>query len=105
MTIELTQEMYDAAQDEVAYMLQTDEIRSDFRNALEALLAVVNRMRSAQVDSLLVRLGERARNEARLMNALDAVKALTKDTDGGDVDGDADIPVGEIRRVLAEAGA
>jgi hypothetical protein len=38
----------------------------------------------------------------RLMNALDQIELLTKDTDGGDIDGDADIPVGEIRRVFAE---
>ncbi|WP_433731081.1 hypothetical protein ACQP2Y_21770 [Actinoplanes sp. CA-051413] len=31
------------------------------------------------------------------------VESLTKDTDGNDVDGDAEIPVGEIRRALAEA--
>jgi len=56
-----------------------------------------------EVDRLAAALEQRARNEARLMNALDAVADLTKDTDGGDIDGDADIPVGEIRRVLAEA--
>jgi hypothetical protein len=33
---------------------------------------------------------------------LDRVEALTKDTDGGDVDADAEIPVGEIRRALYE---
>lgn len=38
----------------------------------------------------------------RLTTALDAVEYLTRDTDGGDIDGDADIPIGEIRRVLAE---
>jgi hypothetical protein len=54
------------------------------------------------IESLTVEVERRARNEARLMNALDAIEALTKDTDGGDVDGDADIPVGELRRVLAE---
>lgn len=43
----------------------------------------------------------RARNEARLVNALEAIEALTKDTDGGDIDGAVDIPIGEIRRVLA----
>jgi hypothetical protein len=32
-----------------------------------------------------------------------AVWSLTKDTDGGDIDPDADIPVGEIRRVIADA--
>ncbi len=30
------------------------------------------------------------------------VELLTKDTDGCDVDGDAEIPIGEIRRALAE---
>lgn len=44
-----------------------------------------------------------ARRYERALNALYAVVALTQDTDGGEVDGDADIPVGEIRRVLAEA--
>lgn len=46
-----------------------------------------------------------ARRYKRAIAALDAVEQLTKDTDGGDIDADADIPVGEIRRVLAEAGA
>jgi hypothetical protein len=41
---------------------------------------------------------------ARLRAVLAAVEALTKDTDGGDIDGDADIPIGEIRRVLHGAG-
>jgi hypothetical protein len=41
MTIKLTQDMYDAAQDQIGYMLQTEAIRSDFRKALEALLQVV----------------------------------------------------------------
>ena len=41
---------------------------------------------------------------ARLRAVLAAVESLTKDTDGGDVAGDADIPIGEIRRVLHEAG-
>jgi hypothetical protein len=38
-----------------------------------------------------------------LEQQLGAVESLTKDTDGGDVDQDAEIPIGEIRRVLAEA--
>ncbi len=46
---------------------------------------------------------EQKKEIERLRAALDAVESLTKDTDGGDVDGDAEIPVGEIRRVLAEA--
>lgn len=41
--IELTQEMYDAAQDEVAYLMVTPEIRAGFRKALAAALAVVER--------------------------------------------------------------
>lgn len=41
--IELTQEMYDAAQDEIAYALATPEIRADFRKALAAVLAIVER--------------------------------------------------------------
>jgi hypothetical protein len=44
-----------------------------------------------------------ARRYERALNALYAVVALTQDTDGGQVDGDANIPIGEIRRVLAEA--
>jgi hypothetical protein len=39
----------------------------------------------------------------RLQAQVAAVTTLLKDTDGGDVDNDADIPVGEIRRMLAEA--
>ena len=41
---------------------------------------------------------------ARLRAVLAAVESLTRDTDGGDIDGDANIPIGEIRRVLHEVG-
>jgi hypothetical protein len=57
----------------------------------------------AEVARLNAQLEQRARNEARLMNALDEVESMTKDTDGVDIDGGAEIPIGEIRRVLAEA--
>jgi hypothetical protein len=40
----------------------------------------------------------------RLRTALAAVESLTRNTDGGDVDPDPEIPVGEIRRVLREDG-
>lgn len=45
-----------------------------------------------------------AQRYERALKALRAVQALTMDTDDGDIDGDADIPIGEIRRVLTEAG-
>lgn len=43
--IELTEDMYDAAQDEIAYLLVTDAIKGDFRKALVALLDVVEQDR------------------------------------------------------------
>lgn len=50
--------------------------------------------------ALLAEVERRARNEARLVNAFES---LIQDTDGGDVDGDSEIPVGEIRRMFHEA--
>lgn len=41
-----------------------------------------------------------ARELTRLRAALAAVEGLTRDPDGGDADGDAEIPIEKIRRAL-----
>jgi hypothetical protein len=53
----------------------------------------------ASADDVLALLAE----VEQLRRVIAEVESLTKDTDGNDVDGDAEIPIGEIRRALAEA--
>ena len=59
----------------------------------------IRRLR-AQVEQLSKQLDSRARSEARLTGAFES---LIQDIDGGEVDTDAEIPAGEIRRVFHEA--
>lgn len=71
------------------------------RQDIPALLTEVERLRGELETMTDVARGNK-RHVADLAFQLERVEALTKDTDGGDVDPDAEIPVGEIRRALYE---
>ena len=66
-----------------------------------ALLAEVERLR-AELEAMTAVARGNKRHVADLTFQLERVEALTKDTDGGDIDPDAEIPVGEVRRALYE---
>lgn len=65
------------------------------------LCAEVERLRR-EVETLRAVAQGNKRHVAENVAILDRVEALTKDTDGGDVNQDASVPVGEIRRALYE---
>ncbi len=71
------------------------ELRSLLLQALDDLGGAY-----ARIAVAYERLEQRARAEARLVNAFES---LIQDTDGDDIGPDEDIPVGEIRRVFHEA--
>lgn len=72
-----------------------------FNTDVPALLAEVERLRHDLAISRKVSISNK-HHHSEIFQRLERVEALTKDTDGGDVDPDAEIPVGEIRRALDE---
>jgi hypothetical protein len=88
--IKLTQDMYDAAQDEIAYLMVNDSITGDFRKALEAMLAIVERDGATELAEFRDKLAALAAVEDYIgesgENAARNIRELLAGTGGDDND-------------------
>lgn len=77
------------------------EVREAIRQRDELVArARIARVNTAEFNAAQDRLAEPA---PHLLAAVEAVLALTRDTDGNDLPGESEVPVGEFARAIYEA--